>query len=130
MEGYNEVENDAGDAYPYDITIAGTEYDKPDHNMQKVCHKEEEEDVYRGKLIKMGVFKPISGNATKWLRMCQGTYGTTKTTSIKAAISAEAIINQFAGEKERMEGWKTIVMQKIAQELHGIWRTQEEALEA
>ena len=119
-----------GGAYPYDATAAGTEYDEPDHNMQMVRHREEEEDADRGGLIEMGVFKPTSGNATKRLRMRQDTRGTTKTTSTRAAKSADAVIKQFAGEKERMEGWKTIVMQEVARELQGIRRTQEEALEA
>ena len=104
MELYNEVENDAGDAYPYNATATGTEYDEPDHNMQMVCHREEEEDADRGELIEIGVFKPTSGNATKRLRMCQETRGITKTTSTKAAKSAEAVVKQFASEKERMEG--------------------------
>ena len=71
MEVYSEVENDAGDAYPYDATAgtAGQEHEHPGYNMQMVRHVEEEEDADRGDLIDMGVFKPTSGNATKRLRM-------------------------------------------------------------
>lgn len=64
MEVYNDVENDAGDAYPHDA-IAG-EHDEPGHNMQMVRHSiEEEENADRSDLIDMGVFKPTTGNATK-----------------------------------------------------------------
>ena len=74
MEVYSEVENDAGDAgdaYPYDATAgtSGQEHDHPGYNMQMVCYIEEEKDADRVDLINMGVFKPTSGNATKWLRM-------------------------------------------------------------
>ena len=77
MEVYNEVENDAGDAYPYDATAgaAGREHEEPNYNMQMVRHIEEEEDADRGDLIDMGVFKPTSGNATKRLRMRQDNVG-------------------------------------------------------
>ena len=135
MVVYNEVGNDAGDAYPYDATAAGTagqEYDEPDHNMQMIRHREEEEDADRGDLIEMGVFKPTSGNATKRLRMRQETRETTKTTTTRAAKSAvkQFASQEFQGEKEKMEGWKAIVMQEVARELQDIRRAQEEALEA
>lgn len=54
------MENDAGNAYPYDATAAGTarhEAEEPDHNMQLVRHIEEEENADREHLIDMGVFK-------------------------------------------------------------------------
>ena len=137
MEVYNEVENDAGDAYPYDATAgtAGHEHEEPGYNMQMVCHIEEEENADRDELIELGVFKPTSGNATKRLRTRQETRGTTRTTTTRAGKSAEAVIKQFAsqelrGEKEKMEGWKAIVMEEVARELQGIRRAQEEAIES
>ena len=137
MEVYNEVENDAGDAYPYDATAgtAGHEHEEPGYNMQMVRHIEEEENADRDELIELGVFKPTSGNATKRLRTRQETRGTTRTTTTRAGKSAEAVIKQFAsqelrGEKEKMEGWKAIVMEEVARELQGIRRAQEEAIEA
>lgn len=73
MEGYNEVENDARDAYNDAIagTAKGQEHEVPRHNLQMVRHVEEEEDTERSQLIDMGVFKPTSRNATKRLRMRQ-----------------------------------------------------------
>ena len=131
------MENDAGDAYPHDATagVAGHEHEGPNYDMQMVRHIEEEEDADRGDLVGMGVFKPTSGNATKRLRVRQETRGTTKTTTTKAGKVAEAVIKQLAsqelqGEKEKMEGWKAIVMQEVARELQGIRRVQEEAIEA
>ena len=71
MEVYSEFENDAGDAYPYNTTVetAGYEREEPGYNMQMIRHIEEEDDADRSDLIHMGVFKPISGNATKRLRV-------------------------------------------------------------
>ena len=139
MEGYNEVENNANDACDaYNDATAGTakgrEHEEPHHNLQMVRHIEEEEDADRSHLIDMGVFKPTSGNATKRLRMRQETRGTTRTTT-RASKSAEAVIKQLAsqelqGEKEKMEGWKAIIMQEVARELQGIRWAQEEAIEA
>ncbi len=100
MEGYNKVENDAGDAYPYNDATAGTakgrEHEEPHYNMQMVRRIEEEEDADRSDLINMGVFKPTSGNATKRLRMRQETRGTTKTTK-----TAEATLKQIATQETR-----------------------------
>lgn len=72
MEVYNEMENDAGDAYRHHATAAGTaghEHGEPDHNMQIVRHIEDEENADRSELIDMGGFKPTRGNATKRLRI-------------------------------------------------------------
>ena len=136
MEVYNEVENDAGDAYPHDATAtAGHEHEEPNYSMQMVRHIEEEKDADRGDLVDMGVLKPTSGNATKRLRTRQEMRGTTRTITTRAGKSAEAVIKQLAsqelqGEKEKMEGWKAIVMQEVARELQDIRRAQEEAIEA
>ena len=146
MEVYNEGENDAGDAYPHDATAGtaghGHEHEGPNYDMQMVRHIEEdieedieeEDDANRGDLVGMGVFKPTSGNATKRLRVRQGTRGATRTTTTRAGKAAEAVIMQLAsqelqGEKEKMEGWKAIVMQEVARKLQGIRRAQEEAIE-
>lgn len=93
MEGYNDVENDAGDAYPHDASVgtAGQELEEPQYNMQIVHHIEEEENVDRNKLIDMGVFKPTSGNTTKRLRMRQETQGATRT-----GKNAEGTVKQIA----------------------------------
>lgn len=66
------MENDVGNAYPHDTTIArrmGHKHEKPGYNMQIVCHMEKEEDADRHDLIDMRVFKPTSANATKRLRV-------------------------------------------------------------
>lgn len=62
MEVYNELENDASNAYLYDATagIAGQEHEQPDYNMQMVRQKEEEEDADRGALIDIGVLNPLA----------------------------------------------------------------------
>lgn len=59
------------DTYPYDAITgtAGHEHEKPDYNMQMVYHIEEKKDTNRDNLIDMEIFKPISGNTTKRLRM-------------------------------------------------------------
>lgn len=57
MEIYNKVENNAIDMYLCDTTTArsaGYKYSKSDHNIQMVCHIEEEENVKRIELIDMG----------------------------------------------------------------------------
>lgn len=77
MEEYNDVENDAFDAFDaYNDAIAGTaegqEYEGTHHSLQMVRHVEEEEEADRNQLVNMGVFKPTSGNATKRLRISVG----------------------------------------------------------
>ena len=71
MGMYNEIENDAVDVYLHDATagVAGHEHKGPNYDMQMVQHIEEEEDVDRGDLVGIGVFKPTSGNATKRLKV-------------------------------------------------------------
>ena len=55
--------------------------------MQMVYHIKEEEDADRNDLIDMRVFKPTSGNATKRLKMRQGTRRITRATkAAKAAL--------------------------------------------
>lgn len=65
------MENDACNAY--NDATAGTakrrEHEEQCHNMQMVCHVEEEKDADRSQLIDLGGFKPTSRNATKRLRM-------------------------------------------------------------
>lgn len=59
MEVYNKVENDAGDGYWHDATTTGTmgyKHGELDHNMQMVCHMEEEKNAERSKLIVIEVF--------------------------------------------------------------------------
>ena len=81
---YNKFEDDTGHVYLYDATpgAAGYKHEEPNYNMQMVCHIEEEEDADGGNLINIGVFKPTSGNETKWLRMQQETRRTTKTMKV------------------------------------------------
>ena len=76
MEMYSELENDSDDVYPGDVNAetAWEEHERPYYNMQMVRHMEEKEDADRNDLIKMGVFKPTSGNATKRLRIWQETH--------------------------------------------------------
>lgn len=109
MEVYNEVENDAGDAYPDDATATGTagqEYDEPYHNMQMIRHIEEEENADRSDLINMGVFKPTSGNATKRLRIRQETRETMRTTESAEAALKLIASQEFQAEKGKMQVWR------------------------
>lgn len=106
MEVYNEVENDAGDAYPHDATAADTaerEYDEPDHNMQIIRHMEEEENADRSDLIDMGVFRPTSGNATKRLGMRQEARETTRNTKTTEATLKLIANQEFQAEKGKIE---------------------------
>lgn len=102
---YNEVENNAGDAYPYDATAetAGQEQEEPHNNMQIVCHMEEEKDADRSDLIDMGVLKPTSGNATKRLRMRQETRGITRTTKTAKAALKQIALQEFQAEKGKTQ---------------------------
>lgn len=71
MEVYNEVKNEASNAYLYNA-IAGTakhEHDEPDYNMQISWPIDEENNADRDNLIDIEVFKPINKNTTKRLRM-------------------------------------------------------------
>lgn len=59
---YNEVENNARDVYPCNTIAAktvGQKHDKPDYNMQMVCHIKENKDINRGKLIDIGFLNPL-----------------------------------------------------------------------
>ena len=127
MEVYSEVENDAGDAYPYDATAgtAGDEHEEPHHNMQMVRHIEEEEDADRSDLINMGVFKPTSRNATKRLRMRQETRGTTRSSKIAEATLKQIASQEFQAEKGKMQNWKQMIMQEVAQELQSVKKSAE-----
>ena len=132
MEGYNEVENDAYDAY--DDATAGTakgrEHEVPHHNLQIVRHVEEEEDADKTQLIDMGVFKPTSGNATKRLRMRQKTRGTTRTDKTAEATLKQIATQEFQAEKGKMEIWKQMIMQEVGHELQAIRQVHEEAMDA
>ena len=71
IEVNSEVKHDAGDIYPYDA-IAETAvyvYEKPSYYIQIVRHIAEEDDVDKSDLIHLRVFKLISRNATKQLRV-------------------------------------------------------------
>ena len=105
MEVYNDVENDAGDAYHYDATAgtAGHEHDEPDYNMQMVRHIEEEDDADRGDLIDMGVFKPTSGNATKRLRIQQEMRATARTSKLAEVTLKQIATQEFQAEKGKMQ---------------------------
>ena len=122
MEVYNEVEDDAGDAYPYDATAGAAEYEheEPNYNMQMVRHIEDEEDADRDDLIDMGVFKPTSGNATKRLRMRQETRGTTRATKAAEAALKQIASQEFQAEKGKMQVWKQMIMKEVALELQTV----------
>lgn len=125
MEVYNEVENDAGDAYPRDAT-AGHEDDEPGHSMQMVRHMEEEENADRSDLIDMGVFKPTTGNATKRLRMRQETREPTRDAKTTEATLKLIANQEFQAEKGKMEIWKQVIMQEVGHQL----QTMKESAEA
>ena len=63
-----------------------------------VYHIEEKEDVDRSRLIDMEVFKSISGNATKQMKMQQEMRVTTKTMT-RAGKSMETIIKQLPSQE-------------------------------
>lgn len=132
MEGYDDVENDAFDAY--DDATAGTagrqEHEEPRDNLQMVRHVEEEEEADRNQLVDMGVFKPTSGNATKRLRMRQETRGTTRAGKTAEATLKQIATQEFQAEKGKMQIWKQVIMQEVAHELQAIRKTHEESLEA
>ena len=120
MEVYNEVDNDAGDAYPHDAIAAGIaeyEHEEPGYNMQMVCHIEEEEDADRSDLIDMGVFKLTSRNATKRLRVRQETRERTRTAKTAEAALKQIASQEFQAEKGKMQVWKQMIMKEVALEL-------------
>ena len=127
MEVYNEVENDAGDAYPHDATVgtAVPEQDEPHNSMQMVRHMEEEEDADRSDLIDMGVFKPTSGNATKRLRMRQETRGITRATKTAEAALKQIASQELQAEKGKMQVWKQLIMKEVAHELQTVKESAE-----
>ena len=123
MEVYSELENDAGDAYPGDATTgtAWEVHEGPHHNMQMVRHMEEEEDADRSDLIQMGVFKPTSGNATKRLRIWQET----RTSKNAKATLKQIATQEFQAEKGKMQIWKQMIMQEVAQKLESVREVAE-----
>lgn len=86
-----------GNIYLYNATAktTGHKHEKPNYNMQIVFHIKEEENADRNDLINLEVFKPISKNVMKQLRIQPETHRTTRTI-IRAGKSAEAFIKQFA----------------------------------
>lgn len=92
IEVYNKVENNTSDIYLYNITAAETKSVKPDHNMRMICHKKEEKNADREKLIKVRIFKYISRNVIKQLRLSQEMHETTKITIIRAIKFAKIVI--------------------------------------
>ena len=129
---YNEVENDAFDAYDDATaeTANGQEHEGPRHNLQMVRHVEEEEDADRSQLIDMGVFKPTSGNATKRLRMRQETRGTTRAGKTAEATLKQIATQEFQAEKGKMEIWKQMIMKEVGHELQAVRQIHEDEMEA
>ena len=136
MEEYSDIEIDASDACvtprapdATPATMRGPEHEAM-YQAQQV--RQPGAEIEKNQSGKLGVLRPTSGNraARFKLKAKQESRVTTR-----AGKSAEAVIKQFAsqelqGEKEKMEGWKAIVMQEVARELQGIRRAQEEAIEA
>lgn len=73
MEEYNDSENDAYNAYDaYDIIIGERQaFKEPQHQLRMLRHLEKVDKTDRNQLMKMKVFKPISRNAAKRLRIRQ-----------------------------------------------------------
>lgn len=135
MEEYNDVENDAFDAFDaYNDVIAGTaegqEYEGAHPSLQMVRHVEEEKEADRNQLVNMGVFKPTSGNATKRLMIRQETRGITRTCKTAEATLKQIATQEFQAEKGKMQVWKQMIMQKVAHELQTIKQTHKESMEA
>ncbi len=123
MEVYNEVENDAPDAYDAYDAPAGTT--KGHHDLQMVRHVEEEEEADRNQLIDMGVFKPTSGNAAKRLRMRQETREETRNGKTVEATLQQIASQEFQAEKGKMQIWKQMIMREVAHELQAIKESAE-----
>ena len=115
MEVYSKLKNNAGNPYPSNAN-AGTACKKREglnHNMQMVRHIQEEENATKNNLIQIWVFKLISKNATKWLRIRQKT----RVSKNAKATLKQIATQEFQIEKEKMQIWKQMIMQEVAQEL-------------
>lgn len=124
------MKNDLFDMY--NDTTAGTagkqEYKELCNKLQMVCHIEEEEEIERNQLVDMGVFKLISENATKRLRMRQKTHWTTRASRTTEAILKQIATQEFQAEKKKIQIWKQIIMQEVVHELQAIKKIHEKSL--
>ena len=132
MEGYNDVENDAFDAYNNATTgtAGGQEHEEPCHNLEMVCHVEEEKKTDKNQLVNMRVFKPISGNATKRLKMRQETRETTRAGKTAEATLKQIVTREFQAIKGKMQILKELIMKEVAHKLQAMNKIYEESVEA
>lgn len=75
------MENNPFDMYN-NVTTSTTQkqkHEEPPHNLQIVDYIEEENEADKSQLVNKRIFKSISGNATKGLRIRQKRHGTIKT---------------------------------------------------
>lgn len=124
MEEYSDIEIDTPDAcvtpHAPDATPASTitqEHGKHQAPGQQVQLGTE---IEKNQALNLGVLRPTSGNGATRFKQRQESRVTTR-----AGKSAETVIKQVAsqelqGEKEKMEGWKSSVMQEVARELEVI----------
>ena len=80
------------------------------HNLQLVCHIEAEKEADRNRLINMGVFKLMNGNATKRLRMKQERREVTRNGKTAEDTLKQIASQEFLAEKGKMQVWKPIIM--------------------
>lgn len=106
MRLYNKVKNDTGDLYPYNaITNAKMvwmEYDKPGHSMQMIRYIGDEKNVEINNLINMAIFKPMSGNTMKQLRIEQETRWPIGTFTISKTTLQKIATEKLQAEKDKM----------------------------
>lgn len=81
MKKHNNVKNNVSNAYPHNTTtmITAKKHKEPHYNMQLIYYKKEEKDANRSQLINIEVFKPLSRNTSKWLKMREKTQKATRT---------------------------------------------------
>lgn len=85
--------------YLYDTTVdgrTGYKYNEPGHNIYgMLCHIEEEENADWSDLINIGVFKSISRNAIKWLKIRQETCELTRNATKITATLKQEVLQKF-----------------------------------
>lgn len=127
MEGYSEVENDALDMYNDENAGTATrqQHEETQCKLQMVCHMDEEENADRNHLVDLGIFKPMSGNPTKRLRMRQEIREAAGTRKNAEATLKQIAIQEFQAKKGKMQIWKQMIMQEVAEE----FKTQKECFQ-
>lgn len=97
------MENNVGDMYLYDVTVdrrTRYKYNEPGHNIYMLCHIEEEKNADWSDLINIRVFKSISRNAIKRLKIRQETCELTRNAiKITATLKQEVFRSSKSKKK-------------------------------